>query len=570
MPEYHELGMVIEKDVPVTLRDGHVVRANVFRPEGPGRWPVVMNYGPYGKDIHFSEFMPGVWEDLQANHRRDLAESSLKHLTFESADPEMWTRRGYAVVRVDSRGAGKSPGLLNPNSPDEFRDAYDAVEWAGAADWCNGKVGLLGISYYAAGQWMIAAQRPPSLAAIQPWQGTSDFYRDRTRQGGMFNGGFVDIWWRECVVGNQHGNAESPYHDYFTQERNTGPALTAEECAANRIEYVDAILDHPLEDEWYRSRSAQLAEIDVPALVVANWGGLSLHLRGTVLGYEGIASQQKWLRIETGSYLVAFYQARNVELQARFFDRFLKSDQDAWTGEPAAAVVLRSMDDAVSRIVTADEWPLPGRTEHRLYLDATKGSLDPEPPATDGEAMYLAREGEATFSTGPIPRDLDIVGAMQLTLTLTSSTEEADLFVTLQAFDADGTEARFVASGHNFVALVPLSQGWLRGTHRQVDPARSGFLRPFHTHQQREPLVPGEPVTVEIELWPGSLALTAGSELRLTVSGHDFQRSEGHTGNLGHEHPRDRPDPAFAGTHTIRTGPASPAYLSLPELLAPA
>src|SRR5450759_4338526 len=104
------------------------------------------------------------------------------------------------------RGAGKSPGRLDPNSPAEFRDFYDAIEWAGSQPWCNGKVGLTGISYHAAGQWRVTSMKPRYLAALLPWQGTYDFYADRTRQDGIFGSGFVRRWWTRSVLRNQHGN----------------------------------------------------------------------------------------------------------------------------------------------------------------------------------------------------------------------------------------------------------------------------------------------------------------------------------------------------------------------------
>ncbi|GAA0995925.1 CocE/NonD family hydrolase [Acrocarpospora macrocephala] len=563
MRQYVGQNMTIDKDVPIPVRDGSFVMANVFRPLGDGPWPVIMNYGPYGKDVHFSEFMPAVWATLQDNHPEITSRSSLTHLTFETPDPEIWTTFGYALVRVDSRGAGKSPGLLHPNSPDEFQDAYEAVEWAAAAPWSNGKVGLLGISYYASGQWMIAQLRPPGLAALQPWQGTYDFYRDRTRQGGIFSSGFVDMWWNRCVVENQHGYASSRFTDYFTGERNTGPALAAEELAANRPDYIQDILDHPLEDDWYKARSADLEQIEVPALVVANWGGLQVHLRGTLLGFEGISSTEKWLRVQRGSYFMTFYHPDNVDIQRRFFDRYLKDQTEAWTGEPVVKVDVRSMDDGVARSLTATAWPLPDCVEQRFHLDAGAGTLSTEPPSTRRQVSFEARKGAAVFSTGPLQQDLTFAGPILLRLRLASTTSEADVFASLQAFNADGSEASFEDST---LAPSPVSQGWLRASHRSVDPSRSGFLRPFHDHHRHQPLVPGDAYDLEVELWPGSLSLPRGAELRLTISGLDFQSSGEGLANMGHDHPCDRPEPEFAGTHTISTGPDVPAYLALPSL----
>src|SRR5579863_1700234 len=123
--------MLLDKDVAVPMRDGLTLRANVFRPSQEGRFPVLLTFGPYGKDVHLSQFMPPAWDMIRQRHPDIQASSSLKHLVFETPDPEMWTPHGYVVVKVDSRGAGKSPGRLDINSPAEFRDFYDAIEWAG-------------------------------------------------------------------------------------------------------------------------------------------------------------------------------------------------------------------------------------------------------------------------------------------------------------------------------------------------------------------------------------------------------------------------------------------------------
>ncbi len=247
---------------------------------------VLMTFGPYGKDVHLSQFMPPAWERIQQRHPEILQASSCKHLVFETPDPEVWVPHGYVVVKVDSRGAGKSPGKLDINSPAEFCDFYDAIEWAGMQPWSSGKVGLLGISYYAAGQWSVAAMRPPHLAALLPWQGTFDFFRDRTRQDGIFGSGFVKRWWANSVLRNQYGNPDTPFVDIFTGERNTGPeSLTPDQLKANRVDYIANVLAHPTLDDWYRQRIPDLAQIDLPALVVANWGGLGLHLRGTIAGF---------------------------------------------------------------------------------------------------------------------------------------------------------------------------------------------------------------------------------------------------------------------------------------------
>jgi putative CocE/NonD family hydrolase len=180
-------GMRIDWDVPVPMPDGTVLRADVYRPSAEGRYPVIMTHGPYAKGLAFQTGFAGMWKPLSAKYPDAVAGSSNRHQNWETADPEKWVPDGYACVRVDSRGAGRSPGRLDIFSAQETRDYYECIEWAGTREWSNGKVGLLGISYYAVNQWQVAALRPPHLAAICPWEGASDYYREFTHHGGILD-----------------------------------------------------------------------------------------------------------------------------------------------------------------------------------------------------------------------------------------------------------------------------------------------------------------------------------------------------------------------------------------------
>src|SRR5215469_8037678 len=431
--------MLLEQNTDVPMRDGAILRANGYRPNAGGRFPVLMTFGPYGKDVPLREFMQEAWDRLNRTYPEILAASSCKHLVFERPDPEMWVPDGYIVINVDSRGAGKSSGRLDPNSPAEFRDFYDAIEWAGTQPWSSGKVGLLGISYYAAGQWFVAAMRPPHLAAILPWQGTYDFYRDRTRQDGIFASGFLARWWTRSVLRFQHGNPRNECRDIYTGARVTGPAaLSAEELAANRADYPGDVLAHPLNDDFYRARTPDLAEIDIPALVVANWGGLGLHLRGTIRGYMGLASREKWLKVQSGSYFHTFLQPNNVALQKRFFDRHLKGIDNGFESEPAVEVEIRARGDRVHRVARASTWPFPEVRWRPFYLDAAAKTLRPDPPQAPASASYAALSPGVTFTTAPFARDVEIVGPVKARLYVSSSTPDMDLFATVCAFDSEG------------------------------------------------------------------------------------------------------------------------------------
>jgi hypothetical protein len=560
--------VVLDDDIDIPMRDGATLKANVFRPKAPGKYPVVMTFGPYGKDLHFSQHRLESWQTLVRDYPEIFEASSGKWMVFETPDPEVWVPHGYVTIRVDSRGSCKSPGKLDVNGPQEFIDFYDAIEWAGVQPWSNGKVGLIGISYYACGQWMVASLRPPHLAAIQPWQGTSDFYRGRTRTGGMFCDGFVHFWWRNNLR-KQYGNPKCDLKDMLTGERLTGSeSLTEAELKANRSEYIEEVLAHPFDDSHYRSRSGDLSKIDIPALVVANFGGLGLHLRGTITGFMGLSSKEKWLKVQSGSYFATFFAPASVTVQRKFFDRYLKSIDNSWEKEPRVEVSVRAPGDTVKRVAQGKEWPLEITRWTKLYLDASKKSLDWSAPQESASASYPALSAGITFSSAPFDRDIEFAGPIKAKLFVACDKPDMDLFATIQAFDPQGNEVTFFAADE---PKMPVSQGWLRVTHRKLDPNRSTDWMPWHSHDEYQPLKAGEVYAVDVEIWPASVFLPKGSRLTLTLQGKDFERPDATgplkgSGLFTHNDPIDRPVDRFNGRHMIHTGGARASYVQLPAL----
>src|SRR5215216_579768 len=180
-------GMRVQWDAPIAMDDGLVLRADVFRPVGDGRYPVILSYGPYAKGMAFEDSRPYAWKRLIEQCPEILQGSSNKYQAWELPDPERWVPDGNVIVRVDSRGTGRSPGVIDPWSPRETRDFYDCIEWAAVQPWSDGKVGLTGISYYAMNQYQVAALQPPHLCCICAWEGAGDYYRDATYHGGIFS-----------------------------------------------------------------------------------------------------------------------------------------------------------------------------------------------------------------------------------------------------------------------------------------------------------------------------------------------------------------------------------------------
>lgn len=553
--------LIADQNVAVPVGDGTVLRANVYRPTGEGRYPVIMALGIYGKDAHFADAYKGQWEVLKQLHPEiDSNGSTGQYLRWENVDPERWVPHDYVVITVDGRGSGQSPGYLDPFSPRETQDYYDAIEWAAAQPWSNGKVGLIGISYFAIKQWQVAALRPPHLAAIVPWEGASDIYREWSHQGGIFGDGFPTAWMPRQVLVTQHGNAETPHRDRATGARTTGPALSTEMLEGNRTVHHEDLLRHPLDDAWYAARTPDFERIEVPLFSAGNWGGLGLHLRGNIEGFLRAGTKEKWLSVHIGTHFETFYAPDYVALQRKFLDRYLKGIENGWEDEPKVRLAIRRPDGGATTRMES-EWPL-ARTEWtKLYLSGAEGKLAPRPPSEAGQARYEADGAGLDFSTEPFERDTEFTGPVVARLWISSSTTDMDIFATLRAFDPDGAEVVFIGASEP----VPVSRGWLRASHRRIDPERSTPYRPYHSHTDIDKLAPGEVYEVEVEIWPTSIVFPKGYRLVLTMQGRDFEFPE-LPGRMLHAHPEDRPSDEFGGTNTIHTGGDQASYLLMPHI----
>jgi predicted acyl esterase len=562
MTEVH-YEMSVEKDVGITMCDGVVLRANVYRPAAEGRFPVVMAQGVYGKDAHFADAFKPQWDKLiEIYPDIERNGSTGRYLRWETVDPERWVPEGYVVIQIDSRGTGKSPGYLDPRSPREMQDYYECIEWAGTQSWSNGRVGLCGISYYAFTQWAVAAMQPPHLAAICPWEGFVDYYRDSTHQGGIFANTFTTAWWPRQVLVNQYGNAGTIHRDRETGERTTGgPALSDEILKGNRADYPGDLLAHSLDDAWYGERTPDLSRIKVPMLSAGNWGGPGLHLRGNIEGYLGASSAQKWLSLHVGTHYESFYLPEYVAMQKRFFDHFLKGLDNGWDKEPPVQISVRRPDGSARRM--EQEFP-PARTQWtRFYLDAANKSIAPGNSDKEASVSYQALGDGIDFSTAPFAEETEICGFITARLWVASSTTDMDIFAILRVFAPNGEEVTFVGAHET----TNMTKGWLRVSHRKVDKKRALPYRVFHAHDEVQKLTPGEFYPVDVEIWPTSMVFPKGYRLVLTLMGKDFE-FPGTPGRMLHDHPLDRSAEEFGGVNTIMTGGRYESFLLMPLIPA--
>jgi predicted acyl esterase len=545
--------IVIEKDVSVPMRDGARLMADVFRPQEAERVPALLNLGPYQKDK--------LWVTPDT-----LEEKQNPYMNWETVNPLWWVPRGYACVRVDGRGSGKSPGQIEPWSLSEAVDFYDAIEWAAAQPWCNGKVGLIGISYYAMNQWWVANLAPPSLAAIVPWEGAADLYRDALYHGGILSV-FMTNWFTAHLLHHTLGRASREEPDRW------------------KTDTMYRWLHDSLDSGSLRGAQAEWDKITVPMFTVGNWSGMALHLRGNTEAYMRAASKHKKMRIHSGSHVHPFYTEDGRADQLRFLDHWLKDVDNGVMNEPPIKLAIRKGKDEIEWR-HEHEWPLARTQWTKFYFDLSKappkgqpqtGALVRENPKTESACTYpafsLGTMGSTSaassqvmggggikpgmgvaLQTPPLPEDLEVTGPLMANIWVSSESEDMDLFLTLRNFDADGNE--ILETGQQG-APVPVAKGWLRVSHRELDPELTRPYRPYHRHQRRLYLKPGEIVQVQVEIWPSSMVFKKGHRIRLDVQPRDGAGSAGYL----HYHADYN-----TSMNTIYAGGERQSYLLLPVI----
>ena len=521
-PEY---SVIFEKDVPIQVRDGTVLRADVYRPDVPQgsteKFPALISLSAYQKAM-----------DRILPH-----EPPFTHV--ERPEPDWWVPRGYTLVFIDTRGTGTSPGQSDLWSMQEAWDYYDSIEWAADQPWSNGKVGLVGVSYYAITQWNVSSLQPPSLTTIIPWEGWADMYRDSVFHGGIFNQGFYGRWWLD-VRGKQ----------LLENTRADNSAALSEDLIYN-------FMAHHLDSPWWdevKSR-AQFDKITVPLYSSGNWGGWNHHMRGNVDGYVRSASTHKRLEMHIGGHTDAFYSDEGKHEMLRWYDHWLKGKDTGIMDEPPVKLCIRtSVRECEWRF--ENEWPL-ARTQYRRYYlnpeaaGVVRGAvhdaiLTTTPPSGEGQLTYptgpeaysrgLAGQPTLTFVTEPMSEDVEITGHSNLVMWVSSETDDMDIFAYLRNMAPDGT-------------VETATRGILRVALRKLNPELSTPYRPYHSHDEEQKLTPGEVVPVQVEIWATSMVFKAGHRIRLDVQPHDGQHYFA----------------AYAlGNNTIYTGGDRASYVLLP------
>ncbi|MEU6444596.1 CocE/NonD family hydrolase [Streptomyces sp. NPDC047046] len=527
--------IVFEKDVPVTLRDGVTIYVDVFRPAGTEKVPVIVAWSPYGKGQGTSASLMGIFGMVGLNNG---IVSGLEK--FEGPDPAYWCARGYAICNPDVRGVANSEGDSVLWDRQEGLDCYDLVEWLGVRDWCTGKVAMSGTSYLAVSQWFTAAEQPPHLAAINPWEGVSDVYRDLVRRGGMPDTGFA----RQLQEGSFFGKGQ-------------------------KEDIVAEAERHPLMDGLWENKIPRFENITVPAYVVASYSN-TLHTAGTFRAWRRMASEQKWLRVHNSQEWPDYYDEENREDLRGFFDHFLKGADNGWEQTPRVRYSVLDLEGGDRINVPATRFPPTGVTSTKYYLDGRSRTLATTVPTAEATAGYVVGANPDTVSfVTRFDRETLLVGYPKARLWVEADgCDDMDLFVLVQKLDAYGTPLQEFTVPNQGALIQDVtergasilrykgSDGRLRVSMRHLDPALSTDEVPAHSFDRVEKLAPGEVAEVEIDLLPVGLAFRAGQQLRLVVSGRSL---------LGTMMPGNREYvPANSGRHLVHTGGDHASYLQLP------
>jgi len=530
--------IVLEKDVAVTLRDGVTIYVDVFRPAGTAKVPVIIAWSPYGKSEGTAPSVAGLFNLIGLDNR---VLSGLEK--WEGPDPAYWCAHGYAICNPDPRGVAESGGDSYLWDRQEGRDCHDLIEWLAIQDWCTGKVAMSGTSYLAASQWFTAAEQPPHLTAINPWEGVSDVYRDLVMRGGMPDLGFAEMLQQKFAGRNRH-----------------------EDVVAEAGRY-------PLMNDVWADKIPQLDRITVPAYVVSSYSH-TLHTAGTFRAWRRIASTDKWLRIHASLEWPDYYDEANVEDLRRFFDHYLKGEDNGWEETPRVRYALLDLEGGDRTGLPAGQFPPDGVADINFYLDGRTRSLSPDAPAAAANASYdaAALPGQVSF-TVRFDEETTLVGYPKAHLWVgTEGADDADLFILVQKLTANGTPLQEfntpnqgamiqdVTERSGSVLRYKGSPGRLRVSARHLDDTLSTDTVPEHTFDRVEKLQTGQIVDVEIDLFPIGLVFGPGEQLRLVVSARNM---------LGGIFPGNAfYDGRTEGQVTIYTGGSQASYLKLPVMPA--
>jgi predicted acyl esterase len=535
--------------VSIAMRDGVSLCAALFLPKQPGRYPTLFAASPYRFDNDYAPAYP-------------------MYLWRETGPVAWYVEHGYAYLHMDVRGSGRSEGEYRFLDEVEQRDLYDAIEWIAEQPWSDGNIAGIGQSYYAMSQWFMAIQNPPHLKGIAPYDGLIDPYRSSAFSGGM-PGEFWNLWYNQLL---------RPINQYPAH----GPSR------ALPWDMPNATRQHTTYDAFWKERAAaeQLGKIKVPVYSIGLWTKVDLHLNGNIVGYQRVRAPKKLLLLGASNLFAAVSDFSSVAFHEKFllpfYDWCLKGRRTAYTSEANVRYFVGGADEQPSK--TADTWPPPNITYKSFYLkegpsgsitslndgalDSTGADRASEPtqfeypnPGWRVGVVGFGADGRPdpsrrvlTFTSGLLAEDLEIAGPIKLVLYAASTKRDTDFVVKL--FDQAPQSSQDRASDIQPASRL-VTKGWLRASHRDVDPYLSTEHALCYAHTAPRPLEPGQVTKLEVAVMPTAYRFRKGNRIRIELANGDSALTE--YGWFHHEYTPDK-----LGRDTIFHDEQYPSQILLP------
>ena len=553
-PDWHErlsqprYSMIEEKNRFVLMRDGIRIACDIYRPHAPGKkFPALLSTSLYGKDVQ-----------KVTDERRPL---SPRHGNGgqEAGDTRYFVDRGYVHVIADARGSGDSEGEYNFQGTLEQQDGYDMIEWIAAQPWCDSNVGMLGMSYFAVVQQLIAGTQPPHLKAIAPYEAYTDRYRHSVYQGGIFNEGFFHQWWGHVSIGTlrpiifkYHPEEEIRRRIEAlekTPEIQDSPYLHIQLKYPEKNPLTFDFLIEPNDGPYYWERSActKFDRIKIPVLLMARWSAWDIHLPGAFSSWDGLNTTKKLICFDTLETTGPRRPWRDhQDILLRWYDHWLKGNDTGMMDEPPIRLLVKGPNTWRDE----QEWPLKRTQWTKLYLQKDgglareAGGEGAQSFANDPYTLPGQKAPGVKFATPVLEQDLEITGPSVLNLWATIDKPETSWIVNVKDQAPDGS-ARMV------------TKGWLRASHRELDAARSKPYKPYHPHTRNQPVPVNEPVEYAIDLRETSMVFAKGHRLVLEIRAQD---------TLVEEPIWYHQTSAVKTQHTVHCGGKNGSYVLLPVI----
>lgn len=549
-----EFDMRHDNNVAITMRDGTALMADVHRPDAGGRFPALIAASPYPRQI----------QDLGAPMG-----------FIEAGATDFWVPRGYVHVIANLRGTGDSEGEYGFFDAQERLDMYDLVEWAAAQPWCDGNVGMIGISYFAMTQLEAAVERPPHLKAIFPLAVTADLYEGAVHHG-LLSSGFVtpflsmigltsdrsDEFWRSLPVQLARKVLHAPpLHRKFATMNGEASLVVMRQLLKLPHDphpwdqlWLNAAVKHPLRDDWWDERDLTplLDRIDIPVYLGCDWENVPLHLPSTFLAWKALADNPNVRMGMLDRYGLTWpWESLHTEALA-WFDHWLKGrDTGIVDGDPVR-YALPGSDEWHS----AESWPPRGtHRELALRADGTLADDEGEPGAREymvlGAGLNRANPSPIDppstlmWTSDPLEEALDMVGDIELRLVAAATASDTAWIAMLQDVSPDEM-------------VTDITAGWLRASLREVDEAASFSGGPVLPCRRAQAVPIGEDVEYRIPLVPNARRFKTGHRIRLILASDDQDPSAPVIMNFRH---------ASVGTSSLNTVRSS-SRLLLPVVSA--